>query len=446
MKGERKADLERYRQLRDFRRTSEPAGRRHPKAGDSFVIQKHHARGLHYDFRLEMGGVLKSWAVPKGPSLDPREKRLAVQVEDHPLEYGGFEGFIPEGQYGAGRVILWDRGRWIPVGDPSEGYRQGHLRFRLEGVKLRGGWSLIRMKGRGGDDRNWLLIKERDDHAGSADLTREQPDSVLAVEAPQRVRESPRRRPRSTAPRVLKRAPPELSEPELATLSARPRVEDGWGHEVQHDGYSILCRIQGSDVRLITWHGKGWTGKLPTLERGAGKLPDRDARGATSVAAYSTRSRPGAPVSTPLSWDEWAGSPRRAAFTVATLPARLERLREDPRKAFFDLRQSISTTTKVRRAAGLSFLMMARQRRREPLEDPRRPLARKPRTRSTERETSCFTVETARFAFVISPRERWNEPPSLCFRSDIFSPSCSSSGTERCSRAWKNTSRSSSST
>src|SRR5271165_7441491 len=141
--------LEEYRRKRDFRKTPEPAGksasRKKAAAPLAFVIQEHKARRLHYDFRLELDGVLKSWAVPKGPSLDPGEKRLAVHVEDHPLDYGGFEGIIPEGQYGAGAVIVWDRGQWIPKGDPEEGFAKGHLSFDLDGEKLRGGWHLVRM-------------------------------------------------------------------------------------------------------------------------------------------------------------------------------------------------------------------------------------------------------------------------------------------------------------
>ena len=144
--------LTEYRKKRDFRRTPEPSGKKakRSKGGLRFVVQKHDASRLHYDFRLEMEGVLRSWAVPKGPSLDPSEKRLAVHVEDHPLEYGGFEGVIPEGQYGGGTVLLWDRGTWIPDGDPVEGYRKGRLTFRLEGEKLQGGWNLVRMGGKGG--------------------------------------------------------------------------------------------------------------------------------------------------------------------------------------------------------------------------------------------------------------------------------------------------------
>lgn len=163
--------LDLYRKKRDFSKTPEPAGRvgRRTAKERSFVIQKHAASHLHYDFRLELDGVLLSWAVPKGPSLDPRVKRLAMHTEDHPLEYGGFEGIIPPKQYGAGTVIVWDRGRWIPKEDPREGYRKGKLKFMLEGEKLHGGWMLVRSHGGkyGGreDGKAWLLIKENDEEA-----------------------------------------------------------------------------------------------------------------------------------------------------------------------------------------------------------------------------------------------------------------------------------------
>src|SRR6266404_4822924 len=136
--------LQEYKRKRHFKRTPEPAGKRAAREGRSFVVQKHDARQLHYDFRLELDGVLKSWAVPKGPSLDPSVKRLAMQVEDHPVDYGSFEGIIPEGEYGGGTVMLWDRGHWEPKGDPHEGYRSGRLKFTLYGEKLHGGWMLIR--------------------------------------------------------------------------------------------------------------------------------------------------------------------------------------------------------------------------------------------------------------------------------------------------------------
>ncbi|MGZ8390828.1 MAG: DNA polymerase ligase N-terminal domain-containing protein, partial [Rhodoplanes sp.] len=158
--------LDLYRRKRKFDLTPEPRGKRVRVKGDSFVVQKHAARRLHYDFRLELDGVSKSWAVTKGPSLVPGEKRLAVHTEDHPLDYGGFEGTIPKGQYGGGTVMLWDRGRWIPEGDPHAAYKKGHLTFTLEGEKLKGRWHLVRMRSRKGDKHeNWLLIKGEDAEA-----------------------------------------------------------------------------------------------------------------------------------------------------------------------------------------------------------------------------------------------------------------------------------------
>ena len=156
--------LDDYRKKRDFRKTPEPDGRKKSRSGHRFVIQKHDASTLHYDFRLELDGVLKSWAVTKGPSLDPSDKRLAVRTEDHPVDYGDFEGVIPSG-YGAGTVMLWDRGEWEPKEDPHEGLDKGALKFRLKGERLKGGFALIRMKKEGEKQENWLLVKERDEHA-----------------------------------------------------------------------------------------------------------------------------------------------------------------------------------------------------------------------------------------------------------------------------------------
>jgi bifunctional non-homologous end joining protein LigD len=180
--------LAEYRSMRDPRTTPEPSGdgssARDGPDEPIFVVQKHLARSEHYDFRLEVGGVLKSWAVPKGPSTDPREKRLAIRVEDHPLEYADFEGVIPEGQYGAGTVLVWDRGTWEPIEDPHAGLAKGHLKFRLHGEKLRGGWTLVRIKSRDPrqEGKTWLLIKERDEAARPAakyDITAARPESVL---------------------------------------------------------------------------------------------------------------------------------------------------------------------------------------------------------------------------------------------------------------------------
>ncbi|HUU66412.1 MAG TPA: DNA polymerase ligase N-terminal domain-containing protein [Methyloceanibacter sp.] len=157
-----------YKAKRDFDKTPEPGPKRARKKGNSFVIQKHAARRTHFDFRLEKDGVLKSWAVTKGPSLDPSQKRLAVRTEDHPLEYGGFEGVIPKGEYGGGPVMIWDEGTWEPIGDPDEGLAKGDLKFRLHGKRLNGDYVLVRMKKdrTGGKRENWLLIKKRDDYAG----------------------------------------------------------------------------------------------------------------------------------------------------------------------------------------------------------------------------------------------------------------------------------------
>src|SRR3954451_1286371 len=179
-----KSALEPYFGKRDFKITSEPQGGKPSTGGLTFVIQKHAASRLHYDFRLELDGTLKSWAVPKGPSLDPRDKRMAVHVEDHPIDYASFEGTIPKGQYGAGKVIVWDNGTWEPVGDPRAGYRDGKLKFRLHGTKLHGGWTLVRMHGRASERQEpWLLIKERDDAARPADeysIVEAEPASVLS--------------------------------------------------------------------------------------------------------------------------------------------------------------------------------------------------------------------------------------------------------------------------
>ncbi len=178
--------LQRYQAKRDFRKTPEPRGHVARKKSDglSYLIQKHAASRLHYDFRLELDGVLLSWAVPKGPSVDPADKRLAMHVEDHPVEYGGFEGIIPKGEYGGGTVMIWDRGTWVPIGDPREGYRKGHLKFALHGEKLRGRWALSRTRGRSdakGDP--WLLIKDSDEYAQRGNgqrIVEAEPDSIAS--------------------------------------------------------------------------------------------------------------------------------------------------------------------------------------------------------------------------------------------------------------------------
>ena len=176
--------LQVYNKKRRFDVTPEPRGRTARAKGNQFVIQKHAARRLHYDLRLELDGVMKSWAVTRGPSLDPGEKRLAVQVEDHPVEYNTFEGTIPEGEYGGGTVLIWDRGRWYPEEDPLEGLKKGNLTFTLEGKKLHGRWHLVRMRRRPRETKdNWLLIKGKDEWARSdrdPDILEEQPLSAVS--------------------------------------------------------------------------------------------------------------------------------------------------------------------------------------------------------------------------------------------------------------------------
>lgn len=257
-----------YRRLRDFGATPEPEGAkgptRHGRSGPlSFVVQKHAARSLHYDFRLELDGTLKSWAVPKGPSLDPADKRMAVHVEDHPLSYADFEGDIPPGHYGAGHVIVWDRGAWTPLGDPRAGFSKGKLEFELKGSKLRGRWALVRMRRREGERQEaWLLLKERDAHArpsATFNVVAARPESVLS--AASEVFSSATAS--DTAPKV---ALPAHLAPQLATLvDSTPPAGDDWRWEIKFDGYRLLTRAQGRSVRCDTRNGKDWSGKLPHL-------------------------------------------------------------------------------------------------------------------------------------------------------------------------------------
>lgn len=274
-----------YNRKRDFRQSPEPAGEIAASGEElSFVVQKHAARRLHYDFRLELDGTLKSWAVPKGPSLDPQDKRMAVQVEDHPLSYGGFEGVIPEGHYGAGSVVVWDRGTWTPLGDARKGYREGKLKFELHGEKLHGGFTLVRMKGRE-DERQppWLLIKERDDDARPAsefDVVEQMPDSVLKARpagkaaAKKAAEKKPAAKTTSARKPATKKAAsgrgaelPLTLAPQLATLVDAPPTTGEWLYEIKFDGYRILTRIDGDDVRCFTRNGHDWTHRMPTLAK-----------------------------------------------------------------------------------------------------------------------------------------------------------------------------------
>ena len=278
--------LEIYRRKRNFGKTPEPRGKLEKTRAKklAFVVHKHAARRLHYDFRLEMAGVLASWAVPKGPSLDPKERRLAVEVEDHPFDYGRFEGTIPAGEYGAGRVIVWDRGHWTPIGNPVESRRRGKLKFRLDGEKLRGGWTLVRIRRprERGAKNNWLLIKENDEFAGTGEIVEERPESVASgrtieeSEKPQGARGAPRRARRDSS-RGDKAAPLQWIEPQLATLVAAVPIGGEWLHELKFDGYRLLCRIDSGSVSLFTRHQMDWTARFPPIHRAAQTLAVRRA-------------------------------------------------------------------------------------------------------------------------------------------------------------------------
>ncbi len=287
--------LEAYRGKRDFTKTAEPRGgtATKPRAAKrkapalSFVIQKHAARRLHYDLRLELDGVYKSWAVTKGPSLVPGEKRLSVEVEDHPLEYGTFEGTIPKGEYGGGSVLLWDRGTWTPEGDAHAGLAKGHLEFTLDGEKLHGRWHLVRLRGRKGEKRtNWLLIKAEDEAARPADapdILDEQPRSVKTGRLVEEITEgedkvwtkdgeadppkpAPRPAAKSKAGATAKKkggaAVPAFVEPCLATLVEATPSDPKFIHEIKFDGYRIQAAVADGRVVLRTRSGHDWTEKF----------------------------------------------------------------------------------------------------------------------------------------------------------------------------------------
>src|SRR5277367_339238 len=310
--------LERYRSMRDFRITAEPSGDPHPAKGKQatpkqqglpFVVQKHAATNLHYDFRLGWNGVLKSWACAKGPSYVTADKRLAVQVEDHPMEYGGFEGIIPKGQYGGGTVMLWDEGTWEPqpaYPDVDAGLRDGSLKFILHGTKLNGKWALIRMGGKYANEKkpNWLLIKEHDDFELKSDdppITEEAPNSVVTGRSIAEIAHSEDHvwnsketatgnawyrkdngKPQ-TAPskpldftKELKGSPkeklPEFIPPQLASQATTPPNGKGWLHELKLDGYRIQARKDGDKVQLLTRTGLDWTHRMKTIASLVGSL------------------------------------------------------------------------------------------------------------------------------------------------------------------------------
>ena len=304
-----KTSLAEYQAKRNFAKTPEPQGGGSPnRARSTFAVQKHDASRLHYDFRLEMDGVLKSWAIPKGPSLDPADKRLAMQTEDHPLEYGGFEGVIPEGEYGGGTVLLWDRGVFRPESDPAAGLRAGRLKFTLAGEKLHGGWTLIRLRGRDrrdADGRSWLLIKERDEHArpsGELNLTEVRPESVLSGRGLEEIARAGDRtwhsdRTATSTPRTAGAAAPSRRaaatrgrgpipwRAPCAAAGLRPapagdpdkgaHQETGGIHEMKFDGYRVLCRIANGRATLWSLNARDWTAQFPEIAAAAARPPAR---------------------------------------------------------------------------------------------------------------------------------------------------------------------------
>ena len=335
------AQLARYREMRDFSHTAEPRGAaKDTKAaagGLPFVIQKHAATRLHYDFRLGWNGVLKSWAVAKGPSYVVADKRLAVQVEDHPMEYGGFEGTIPKGQYGGGTVMLWDTGTWEPVGDANEGFRTGRLKFILHGHKLKGHWTLVRMGGKAAKESkpNWLLIKEHDEYERSADapaVVDEEPDSVIThrnldaigsasdhvwdsrtgLAADERARsasskkKSTKKQSSISIPKGAKaESLPKFIAPQLAASAELPPVGKDWLHELKLDGYRMQARLENHKVQLLTRSGLDWTHRMRSLATSLEAIPATtalldgevivlDERGISSFAALQAAFQEGA--------------------------------------------------------------------------------------------------------------------------------------------------------
>ncbi|NTS65416.1 DNA ligase D [Sphingomonas sp. HHU CXW] len=269
--------LARYNAKRDFTRTAEPAGTLAKGHGNSFVVQKHDATRLHWDFRLEVDGVLKSWAVTRGPSLDPNEKRLAVRTEDHPLDYGSFEGTIPSGEYGGGTVMLWDRGTWSPIkGKSAKDLDAGHLHFVLEGERMRGEWLLIRLKPRAKEKReNWLLRKIGDAEAGGTDtLVETALTSVSSGRTMQEIAEgkAPKKR-KPVRKKATKSATlPAFTEPQLCTLVDAVPTGSAWLHEVKYDGYRALIAVAGGTAKVFTRNGLDWSDKFLGIAEAAATL------------------------------------------------------------------------------------------------------------------------------------------------------------------------------
>jgi bifunctional non-homologous end joining protein LigD len=279
-------DIKTYNRKRDFSKTKEPRGRKLKGKGDSFVVQKHDASRLHWDFRLEHDGVLWSWAVPKGPSLDPDDKRLAMRTEDHPLDYGDFEGTIPAGEYGGGTVMLWDHGRWIPEPgkDPSKTIEQGHLHFTLEGERMKGEWVMFRLKPRPGEKAEpWMLKKVTDEYAEPDDGDALVDNCVTSVTTGRTMaeiasgedvwRSNRGGQKGGRAKRSASKAPPPFQDPQLATLVDEVPAGNSWIHEYKYDGYRLLLAVGDGVATAWTRHGKDWSDKFKALVKAAAKLP-----------------------------------------------------------------------------------------------------------------------------------------------------------------------------
>jgi bifunctional non-homologous end joining protein LigD len=277
-----------YNAKRDFTKTAEPAGTLAPGHGNRFMVQKHDATRLHWDLRLEVDGVMKSWAVTRGPSLNPDDKRLAVQTEDHPLSYSDFEGIIPAGEYGGGTVMLWDDGTWAPIaGKSASDLEKGHLHFVIQGERMKGEWMLIRLKPRGKERHtNWLLRKVGDDYAGGSDdlvdgaLTSVKTGRTMAeIAEGKKAKELPGwkkgadRKPARAPARIAKGKMPAFREPQLCTLVDSVPTGTGWIHEVKYDGYRALVAVGGGKATIFTRSGLDWTDKFPGIAEAAAALP-----------------------------------------------------------------------------------------------------------------------------------------------------------------------------
>lgn len=269
--------LQKYRKKRNFKRSTEPYGSIKKNKQSIYVIQKHAASHLHYDLRLKLNGVLKSWAIPKGPSLDSSIKRLAVHVEDHPIEYAEFEGIIPKGEYGGGTVMLWDKGTWVSEdNDVNFAYKKGHLSFILKGKKLKGAWNLVQIKN---NPKNWLLIKVKDKYARSEheyDITQAKPNSVVSRRSLQGIAKKfqvdvPKfkdiqSKKKLNLRKAKKKVMPHSLYPELATLAEQPPTGNEWLHEIKFDGYRLLCFIKDKKIKFLTRNQKDWTEKFKELQ------------------------------------------------------------------------------------------------------------------------------------------------------------------------------------